>query len=62
MERESDEVLRQMQRTESVSPKSRIYPFFEEIDGAWIQDMDDVKRQLQKYKKENNDLERELRG
>jgi len=24
--------------------------------------MDDVKRQLQKYKKENNDLERELRG
>lgn len=62
IQRQRDDVLVQLQRTESV----RLF------QGGWnitviclqfsSQDMDAVKKQLQKFKQENHDLESELRS
>lgn len=58
-EREKNDVVLQLQRTESVSG----YAFYTRCVYLWnTQDMDDVKQQLQRLKQENQDLEKELKG
>lgn len=59
LQRQKEDVLTQLQRTESVSfPKSSfVNPLTQDP-----QDMDDVKKQVQRFKKENQELELELEG
>jgi len=61
-ERERENVLAKLRRTESVSN----VPFFEyrgcRTHDSGLQDMDDVKSGLERAKQDNNQLEAELRG
>jgi len=60
MQREKKQILTDLQRTESVG---RFFFFGSSHEYAHIfQDMDDVKQQLQRLKKENQEIEKELRG
>lgn len=61
-QREKNDVLGQLQRTESVSEDINLFSPKALISIFEFQDIDDVKHQLQKYKQENHDLEKELRG
>ena len=59
MQREKNQILTDMQRTESVS---YIVCRRHSPPKMFQQDIDDVKQQMQKLKKENQRLEKELRG
>ena len=61
MQREKKQILTDLQRTESVG---RFFFFLARTIKrlTLFQDMDDVKQQLQKLKKENQEIEKELRG
>lgn len=60
IQRQKDDVLLQLQRTESVSIRQLLS--HSSLNTAPRQDMNDVKKQLHKFKQENHDLEAELRG
>jgi hypothetical protein len=59
MQREKKQILIDLQRTESVGP---FFPWLKIRMLKMFQDMDDVKQQLQRLKKENHEIEKELRG
>jgi hypothetical protein len=58
--REKEDVLAEIRRTESV--RFSVHGHLIEFLTSAHQDMDDVRYQLQRYKKDNHALEGELRG
>jgi hypothetical protein len=59
VQRDKEDVLLQLQRTELVGVSMSQHIFTANLDP---QDMDDVKKQLYKFKQQNHELETELRG
>ena len=60
MQREKKQILTDLQRTESVGRFFFLARTTKRL--TLFQDMDDVKQQLQRLKKENQEIEKELRG
>lgn len=62
MQREKKQIINDLKRTESVRIPCPFISIFIPFLIFSSQDMDDVKLQLQRCKKENNEIEKELRG